>query len=139
VTPGSKSVPTPRSEAKLYVAKATQFAEEAREAVSASRNDAALLNAVHAAISATDSVCVALAGRRSSDTNHQRAADLLEEIGGDSPALRASLKQLRMLLARKNVVEYESRRSTAREAVEAVKRAERLVAWATEIVNDAPV
>jgi hypothetical protein len=42
-----------------------------------------------------------------------------------------------MLLAKKNVVEYESRRASVKEASEAVKRADRLVDWATETVEDA--
>jgi hypothetical protein len=53
-----------------------------------------MLNAVHAAISATDAVCVALAGRRSEDPDHQRAADLLQEIGGKSGDVTNSVKQV---------------------------------------------
>lgn len=127
----------PRSEAQLYLAKAKQFSAEATTAIKGSRNDAAMLNAVHAAISATDAVCVALAGRRSADPDHQRAADLLQEIGGKSREVINSVKQIRMLLAKKNVVEYESRPASSREASEAVKRAARLVHWASQTVEDA--
>jgi hypothetical protein len=102
-----------------------------------SRNDAAMLNAVHAAIIATDAVCVALAGRRSADPDHQRAADLLQEIGGKSVDVTNSVKQVRMLLAKKNVVEYESRQASAKEASEAVNRAYRFVEWASQTVEDA--
>jgi len=77
-------VETPRSQARLYLAKANQFSAEATAALKGSRNDAAMLNAIHAVISATDAVCVALAGRRSADPDHQRASDLLQEIGGKS-------------------------------------------------------
>ncbi len=84
MTPRRKTVQTPRSEARLYLAKAQQFCAEATAAINSSRNDAAMLNAVHAAISGADAVCVALAGRRSADPDHQRAADLLQEIGGRS-------------------------------------------------------
>ncbi|CAN5902204.1 hypothetical protein BH23ACT12_BH23ACT12_04280 [soil metagenome] len=128
---------TPRAEARVYLDKAKQFSAEAIAAKEGSRNDAAMLNAVHAGISAADAVCVALAGRRSADPDHQRAADLLQEIGGRSKVLTANVKQLRMLLAKKNVVEYESRRASVKEASEAVKRADRLVDWATETLEDA--
>lgn len=128
---------TPRSEARLYLAKAEQFATEATAAMEGSRYDAAMLNAVHAAISATDAVCVALAGRRSADPDHQRAADLLQEIGEKSKEVTNNVKQLRMLLAKKNVVEYESRRCSSREAAEAVKRAARFVHWASQTIEDA--
>lgn len=137
MTPRRKTVGTPRSEARLYLAKAKQFSIEAAAATKGSRNDAAMLNAVHAAISATDAVCVALAGRRSADPDHQRAADLLQEIGGKSKDLTNSVKQVRMLLAKKNVVEYESRQASAKEASEAVKRAKRFVEWASQTVEDA--
>lgn len=128
---------TPRSEARLYLAKANQFSAEATAAVKSSRNDAAMLNAVHAAISASDGVCVALTGRRSTDPDHQRAADLLQEVGGKSRELIDNVKQLRMLLAKKNVVEYESRQASAREASDAVKRADRFVKWASQTIEDA--
>lgn len=128
---------TPRSEARLYLAKAEQFSVEATAAMNGSRNDAAMLNAVHAAIRATDAVCVALAGRRSADPDHQRAADLLQEVGGRSRDVTNSVKQLRMLLAKRNVVEYESRRASLREASEAVKRAARFVEWASQTIEDA--
>ncbi|HZJ50148.1 MAG TPA: hypothetical protein VFF07_04680 [Actinomycetota bacterium] len=84
MTARRKTVETPRSQARLYLAKANQFSAEATAALKGSRNDAAMLNAIHAVISATDAVCVALAGRRSADPDHQRAADLLQEIGGKS-------------------------------------------------------
>lgn len=127
---------TPRSEARLYLAKAKQFSAEATAAMKSSRNDAALLNAVHAVISATDAVSVALAARRSTDPDHQRSADLLQEIGGKSKELTQNVKQLRMLLTKKNVVEYESRQASAREASDAVKRADRFVNWASEAIEN---
>ncbi|MEO7804551.1 MAG: HEPN domain-containing protein [Actinomycetota bacterium] len=132
-----KTVKRPRSEALLYLAKAKQFRAEAISAIETIRNDAAMLNAVHAAISATDAVCVALAGRRSSDPDHQRAADLLQEIGGKSSDITRNVKQLRMLLAKKSVVEYESRRASTKEATEAVNRANRFVDWVDQTIQDA--
>ena len=137
MTPRRKTVVTSRSEAHLYLAKAQQFSAEAAAAINNSRNDEAVLNAVHAAISATDAVCVALAGRRSTDPDHQRAADLLQEIGGKSRGIASHVRQLRMLLAKKNVVEYEARQASAKEASEAVRRAERLVGWASQTVEAA--
>lgn len=134
-----KSVSVARAEARLYAGKARQFLDEALAALEESRFDAALLNAIHAAISASDAVTVALAGRRSADPDHQRAADLLEEVAGRSEAIKTRARQLRTLLAKKNVVEYESRRTTAKEGKEAVDRATRLVDWADETVRRARV
>lgn len=134
---GSKTVSVPRREARLYLEKARQFAEESRAARERGFQDAAMLTAIHAAISASDAVTVALAGRRSADPDHQRAADLLEEVASGSEEIRTRVRQIRALLAKKNVVEYESRRATSSEAGESVRRAERIVAWAGELIDRA--
>ncbi len=137
MTSRRKFVTTPRAEAHLFLAKAEQFSAEAASAIASSRNDAAMLNAIHAAISATDAVCIALGGRRSAEPDHQRAADLLEEIGGVSTDIASQVRSVRRLLAKKNVVEYESRKASAREARDAVVRAERLVDWTRETIASA--
>ena len=95
----AKTVVARRSEAKIYLAKAQQFLEESREAAGSVRHDAAMLTAVHAVISGTDAITVALGGRRSTDPDHQRAADLLEQVAGSSADLRAHVRQLREILA----------------------------------------
>jgi hypothetical protein len=63
--------------------------------------------------------------------------DLLEEVAGRSESIKSRVRQMRMLLAKKNVVEYESRRATLREANEAAERANRIVHWARETVGRA--
>src|SRR5437667_12897415 len=117
-----KTVQVRRNGARLYLDKAIQFIEQARSGLDAGRNDAALLDAIHAAISGTDAVTIALAGVRSSDPDHQRAADLLEEVAGSAPEVRERARQLRALLARKNTVEYQYRKASARKAREGVER-----------------
>ena len=92
-----------------------------------------MLNAIHAAISAADAVTVGLSGLRSTDSDHQRVADLLLQVGR-SESLTTHVRQLRVLLSQKNMVEYESRRATAAEASDAVSRAKRIVDWARETV-----
>ncbi len=96
-----------------------------------------MLSSIHAAISATDAVTVALSGRRSADPDHQRASDLLEEVAGGSREIDTHVRQLRTLLTKKNVVEYESRRASSREAADALERAARFVTWATRVVEKA--
>ena len=132
-----KTTQVRRGEARLYLDKADQFVEQARFGLDAGRNDAALLDAIHAAISGTDAVTIALAGVRSSDPDHQRAADLLEEVAGSAPEVRERARQLRALLARKNTVEYQSRKASAREAREGVDRAGRIVDWAKGVLENA--
>jgi HEPN domain-containing protein len=126
-----------RGESRLYLGKAHQFLEQARLALESQRYDAALLNAIHAAISGTDAVTVALVGRRSTDPDHQRSVDLLEEAAASAPEIRERSRQVRALLARKNAVEYESRPASARDARDGVERAGRVVEWASEVVTKA--
>lgn len=133
----AKTVAAPRSDARRHLSKAEQFVEEARMAEKASRYDAAMLNAIHAGISAVDAVTIALGGRRSSDPDHRRAIDLLREVLGDTEPTATRANQLSALLGRKNRVEYESGLATAADASDAVDRAQRLVDWATEIVSSA--
>lgn len=132
-----KTTQVGRGEARLYLEKAVQFLEQARSGLDASRYDAALLEAIHAAISGTDAVTVALAGVRSTDPDHQRAVDLLEETAASATETRERARQLRALLARKNAVEYESRKASAKDARDGVERAGRIVEWAQEILGKA--
>jgi hypothetical protein len=134
-----KTIVVVRSEAPLYLAKAQEFLQAARTAAGEKLADAVVLDAIHAAISAADAVAVALGGRRSADPDHQRAVDLLEEIAGSSGEIKGQVRQLRSLLAKKNAVEYESRRASAKEASDAMQRAERFVGWAAITVQRAKV
>jgi hypothetical protein len=130
---GVKRAKVDRGAARAYILKADEFLASAVAALERSANDAAMLNAIHAAISATDSVTIALAGVRSTDPDHSRAVDLLEEVVGRSSDASGHVKQLRSLISSKNAVEYESRRARSREAGDAVKRARRLVGWARDV------
>lgn len=132
-----KTAQTRRADATLYLDKAVQFLEQARSGLDAGRNDATLLDAIHAAISAADAATIALAGVRSTDPDHQRAADLLEEVAGGGSEVRERARQLRALLGRKNAVEYESRKASVKDARDGLERASRVVAWAQEIVAKA--
>jgi HEPN domain-containing protein len=129
-----KTAEVRRGEARLYFEKAVQFLEQARSGLEANRYDAALLDAIHAGISGTDAVTVALSGVRSTAPDHQRAADLLEEVAASAPEIRERARQLRALLARKNAVEYESRKASAKDARDGVDRAGRIVEWAREVL-----
>ncbi len=137
MTGGGKTVAVAKAEAKLYLGKAEEFLAEATVALAGDRRDAAMLNAIHAAISATDAVTAALAGRRSADPDHQRTVDLLQQVAAGSDEVGTRVRQLRTLLAKKNAVEYESRKATPREARDSVERADRVVGWAREVVQRA--
>ena len=71
--------------------------------------------------------------------HHLRAADLLESIARGSDEIHERANQLRGLLKVKNLVEYEDRRVTAREAEAGVKRADRFAGWARSQVGKAHI
>jgi len=137
--PRGKTAEVRRAEAHLYLDKADQFVKAAQSELERKRYDSALLNAVHSGISSTDSVTTALLGRRSTDPDHDRAVDLLEEAAGSASEIKAKSRQVRSLLARKNVVEYESRPATAQDARDGVERATRILEWARDVVRKARV
>jgi len=128
-----------KARARIYLGKANEFLAAARTARDAQQSDAALLLAIHAGLSACDAVTVALAGVRSTDPDHLRAADLLETVASGSSEVRERADQLRGLLKMKNLVEYEDRRVSSKEAEAGAKRAERLGGWATAQLERARV
>lgn len=134
-----KTHEVPKPKARSYLAKAKEFLEASTASLSAERHDAALLLAIHAGLSACDAVTVALRGVRSIDPDHLRATDLLEAAARESEDVQQHAGQLRGLLKVKNLVEYEDRRVSAREADTGAKRAERLVNWATTVLERARV
>ena len=71
------------------------------------------------------------------DPNHLRAADLLESVGRNAAAFAEQANKLRALIGQKNLVEYEDKRATRKDASDAVTRCERLVAWTREELTKA--
>lgn len=119
--------PEPRNSATQYLRKAEEFLRAALDDLVARRWNAAALAAVHAAIAGADAVLVYRSGRRSGSQRHEDVVDLLAAGG---PAEAAPLNHLRRVLGKKNLVEYESRLFSQREAQETVQHAERFLGWA---------
>lgn len=111
-----------------YLGKAQQFSRAMVEALDRSDWDAAGLNAVHCAISANDAVLVLSKGIRSASSTHEDAVTLLESLIG-APGVKNATSQLKRLIAKKNVIEYEERMFRESEARDAVKNASRFLSW----------
>lgn len=79
----AKRVSADRTQAAVYPAKAKEFLDEARLAQAASRWDAAMLNAIHAAISASDAATIALSGQRSVDPDQGPGHAAASPIGAE--------------------------------------------------------
>ena len=105
----------------------------AREAQDAERWNAAGLNAVHAAICASDAVLIAVTGLRSSSQDHRAVIKLLQAEVRDFPSERE--RQLKGLLGVKNRIAYEQSLLREAESRVLVDQAERFTSWAEEVVR----
>jgi hypothetical protein len=132
-----RTADSPRRDAAVFLQKGEEFLRAAIHADEAGDEDTVMLASIHAAITANDAVCVALLGKHSTDPDHQRAVDLLESVGDRAPGIGQRAGQLRALLKRKTLVEYEARRASVAEARDALERATRFVSWARDVVGQA--
>lgn len=114
----------------IFLDRATEFLDSARESLSRRHHQAAASNAVHAAIAAVDAITVFHAGKRSAPQRHEDAVQLLGTLGFPESEVEPRARQLRRLLGLKTKAEYMDDLVTAREAEDAVRTAERIVAWA---------
>lgn len=87
------------------------------------------LAAVHCVISANDALLAYFGGIRSVSPNHDDAAFILVETISTAD-VKSNATHLRRVIARKNLIEYESRLFTAVEAESTMKHTQRFLAWA---------
>lgn len=121
------------SAARRYFTKAGQFAESMRSSLEKRRWDAAGLGAVHTVISAADALLAAYGGIRSAEPDHRLAIRLLEDTLGR--AVAPQIRHISFVIAKKNVVEYEQRRLTEKEARSIVQHAERFLGFADKMLG----
>jgi len=118
-----------KSSHKRYLVKAKEFLLAAQDSRARENWNAVGLNAVHAAISASDAITIYQIGKRCISEKHNDAVKLfLFAFPNDSEARKQS-NHLSRLIAKKNIVEYESRLFQQREAIESLKHSERFLNW----------
>lgn len=120
------------ADARVYRAKCEQFRRAARVARDGGDWSAAGLNAVHAAIAASDALTSFHLGERSRGKDHSDAGALLARVA--LPDAKEKAGQLGRVVAMKNLVAYEAREPSRREAEEMMTRMERFVGWALQNV-----
>jgi len=116
----------------IFLDRAAEFLASAQESLSRRHHQAAASNAAHAAIAAVDAVTVFHAGRRSAPQRHEDAVHLLGTLGLPRSEIEPRARQLMRILGLKTKAEYTDDLVTAREAEDAVRTAERIVAWARD-------
>lgn len=122
-----------RSAAADYLKKALDNYEQMLAAFHASNWNACATLAVQCAISSADAVCVHEKGVRSVSHDHLDVCDLVAKLvlsGAEDKA-----KQLRKIIARKNMIQYECRSVYKADAEEMVKITARVYQWVQENVG----
>ena len=118
---------------KDYLKKASDNYDQMLAAFHASNWNAASTLAVQCAISAADAICVYEKGVRSISQDHLDVCDLVAKLPLEGAGEKA--KQLRKIIIRKNMVQYESRSVYKSDADEMVKVTTRFHQWVKEIMD----
>ena len=124
-----------REQAQSYLKKAAEFPLNSKKAMKDSQWNSAGLLAIHSAISASDALLGYQAGFRSTSPDHKVAVDLLSRIGTGSKDWSNQVNRFNRILGKKNLVEYEARPITEKEALNLVEWSDRFVRWVTGIVK----
>lgn len=115
-----------------YMRKAQECLDAARDASAKQNNNAAVINAIHCGISASDALLVFFKGIRSSGQNHNETISLLRTLDFNKEEMNNKTRQLQHLLQIKNAAEYEERLMTSGDSENAVRDSERFYSWVKE-------
>lgn len=128
---GSNTRPATLNEARVFLARAAEFVQAARDAAGRENWDATAGNAVHAAIAAADAISSALLGERWVG-DHSGAGRHVERVGD---AGQACARQLRTVLPLKNRAEYDPVPVRPAEGQRALMAAERALNLAQDALD----
>lgn len=111
-----------------YIKKAEEFHKSMMRNFTDGLWNAAASSAIHCAILANDALLVCYHGLKSSGPRHDDAPVLLETYFTISD-IKEKAAQLRKVIAKKTIVEYESRLFQQKEAEVLVTQADRFYKW----------
>lgn len=120
-----------KSDARNYWQRAQELFESMKNNMIMEKWNAAVIDGVHAAISAGDALTVATIGKRSTSDHHMDAALLLRQAV--PPNLEPETARLRRILYIKSHVEYGPSLVEASEAGRVAQDVERFIQWAAKI------
>jgi len=123
-----------RSKAIEYFEKAEDNYSQMYPALKNGNYNAAGTLAVQCAISSADAICVFEKGIRSVSHEHMDVCELVKSIM--LPEATGKSNTLKKIIAKKNLIQYESRNIYKNEAMEIVKLADRFYKWVQSIISD---
>jgi len=122
-----KIVAVEKSDYKIYLKRAKDLYDIMLKARDGENWTAVGLNAVHCAISCCDAMLTFYLGVRASGEDHIQAAELILRVPRDSVKNAAS--SFKRIIAKKNLVAYESREFRKGDAGDILKITERFYGW----------
>jgi HEPN domain-containing protein len=122
-----------KSSVSGYLKKAADNYDQMLAAYNASNWNAAATLAVQCAISSADAICVYEKGVRSISQDHLDVCDLVSQLPLKGASEKA--KQIRKVIMRKNMVQYESRSVRKSDADDMVKVTTRVYQWVRETIE----
>lgn len=126
-----KIVDVDKSQYLNYLKKAEEFYASMIQAEKSEHWNAVGLNAVHCAISISDALLVKFSGVRSVETDHMLVVDIIKQ-NLKLKGIDEKLGTLRRILAKKSLVEYDNAIFTKSDAVDIIKKTDRLYHWGRE-------
>lgn len=117
-----------------YLTKADEFFDSMNDSFAKRKFNAAVLNAVHCAISSADALTVFYKGVRHAGDRHEDVVALLNTL--ELPEMQNKNKQLLNLLRIKNSAEYEEKLMTEANALDSIKNAERFFKWVRDMLKE---
>ena len=118
---------------KKFLKKAEEFFEMMEQSLMKEKWNAAGLNAIHTGISANDALLTFHFGLRSVSPKHDDAVKLLISMMKRDD-IETKAKHLRRLISVKNLVEYDGRLLSRKEAESIAKHAERFLDWVKSLM-----
>ncbi len=122
---------------KNYLKKAEELEETAKDAYSKNNWNATVINSIHSAISASDSLLVFFKEVRSSGESHEDVISLLRTLSFDKDEINNKTRQLQRLVQIKNAAEYEEKLMSQEDAENALRDAERFIDWVKSKLGEA--
>ena len=128
-----KTITVDKSDYKVYLKKAKDFYDMMLRARDSKNWTAVGLSAVHCAISCCDAILTFHLGIRSAGEDHIQAVDLLLRL--PKTISSSETNTFKRIIAKKNLIQYESRSIYKFESQDIVKMSDRFYRWVKSILE----
>lgn len=129
MTPKFKTRDVEKSLYTNYLRRAEECYHAAKNSFATQEWNAATISAIHAAIAASDAMCIYFLGKRNASESHNEAAALFKTIKTDDEEINTNANRISRILSIKNMAEYEDRLVFKTEAEKILKDCERFLEY----------